>query len=77
MPRGGVEVESECRWLQARVMLRDIALRDHQVVALDAPDVDLVLVEGIASLRAALLVDDHREHSVPRGTANAGRYAQK
>src|SRR5262249_38286171 len=49
------------------VVLRHVALREHQVVALDAPDVDLVLVEGLPTLGAPFLADDDREHSVPSG----------
>ena len=45
------------------MVLRDVALREHQVVALHAADVDLVLVEGFATLGAPLLADDDREHS--------------
>ena len=52
---------------EARVVLRDVALREHQVVALDAPDVDLVLVEGLPTLGAPLFADDDREHSGPSG----------
>jgi hypothetical protein len=45
-------------------MLRNVPLREHQVVALDAPDVDLVLVEALAALGAAFFADDDREHAI-------------
>ena len=82
-PVGALEVrddEPPVTEEQARVVLRHVALREHQVVALDAPDVDLVLVEGLPTLGAAFLADDDREHSVPSGGApcadrTAGAYA--
>jgi len=45
-------------------MLGYVAFREHQIVALDAADVDLALVEGLFALRAALLADDDRRTSV-------------
>ena len=47
---------------QPGVALGDVALGQHQVVALDAPDVDLGALERLAPLGAALLADDDREH---------------
>jgi hypothetical protein len=56
------------------VMLGYVAFREHQIVALDAADVDLALVEGLFALRAALLADDDREHSVvPRHDSHEAR----
>ena len=48
---------------QPGVVLRDVPLREHEIVALDAADVDLVLVERLLALCAALFADDDREHS--------------
>ena len=56
---------------ESRVMLRDVPLREHQVVPLNAPDVDLVLVEPLSSLSASLLADDDRKHF--RSTLENGR----
>src|SRR5439155_25224831 len=37
---------------EPRMALGNIALREHEVVALHTPDVDLVLVEDLATLRS-------------------------
>src|SRR5207253_418490 len=50
---------------QPRVVLGDVPLREHQIDALHAADVDLVLVERLAALGSALFADDDREHSGP------------
>jgi hypothetical protein len=46
------------------VALRDVALGQDDVVALDAADRDLVLVEIERALRSALLGDDDLEHEL-------------
>jgi len=47
---------------EARMPLRHVALRQHQIVALDAADADLRLVERLALLRTTLLADHDGEH---------------
>src|SRR5204863_9512307 len=49
----------------ARVPLRHVALRQHDVVALHTTDRDLGLVEHHAALLAAFFRDDDREHRGP------------
>src|SRR5204863_10173805 len=46
----------------ARVSLRHVPLREHDVVALHATDGDLGLVEHHAALLAAFFLDDDGEH---------------
>jgi hypothetical protein len=56
------------------VVLGDVALREHEIVALNPADVDLVLVEGLLALGAPLFADDDREHSVvPRHSSRRSR----
>ena len=50
---------------KASVVFRNVALREHQIIALNPSDADLVLVIEFAALGSALLTDDHREHVVP------------
>ncbi len=46
------------------MVLRHVALGEHQVIALHPPHVDLVPIEGLATFGSPLLADDDREHSV-------------
>src|SRR5262249_54087789 len=48
---------------QPRMALGDIALRQHEVVALHAAHVDFMLVECLATLGSPLLANDDRKHA--------------
>src|SRR5262249_24170316 len=58
---------------QASMSFGNIALGQHEIVALHATDVDLVLVEDLATLGSALLTDDDREHASKGASLKRGR----
>src|SRR5262249_46979388 len=77
-PVGALEVgddEATVTEKEPRMFLGNIALREHEVVALYAANVDLVLVEELSTLGPPFFADDNREHgrSNPAGAGRARR----